>query len=348
MWLLKDLKNNPNGPKVMSIFSGGGGSSMGYKLAGYNVIACNDIDKKMMYHYEKNLNPRFKFLMPAKKLTEIELPEDCFNLDVLDGSPPCSTFSTAGLRSKTWGEKKHFREGQEKQLLSELFFDFIDLAAYLKPKVVIAENVKGILLGKAKGYVKLITNEFKNAGYKVQVFLIDSSLCNVPQKRERVFFCCIRSDIFRKKLKLIPSGNIIKALDALKDLPPQKTKHILSPETYTRWASTKPGESFSKSRKRLTGQENSHFNRVRAHPFKPAPTLTTTNSIFHWSEPRHLTFPEYKRLGTFADDYCATSENMGKYIVGMSVPPKMIEYIATEVREQWLDPIRSEPHSKPT
>ena len=75
-----------------------------------------------------------------------EFPEELYHLDILDGSPPCSTFSMAGQREENWGKNKKFREGQASQILDDLFFEFIDLAAILKPKIVIAENVKPNLL----------------------------------------------------------------------------------------------------------------------------------------------------------------------------------------------------------
>ena len=94
----------------------------------------------------------------------------------------------AGNREKDWGKEKKFREGQTNQVLDNLFFDFIDLAKELKPKIVVAENVKGLLMGNAKKYVGKIYSEFDKAGYYCQHFLLDASKMGVPQKRERVFF----------------------------------------------------------------------------------------------------------------------------------------------------------------
>ena len=126
-----------------------------------------------------------------------DLPDELYNLDILDGSPPCSSFSMAGNREKDWGKEKKFREGQAEQILDNLFFDFIDLAKELQPKVVIAENVKGILLGEAVQYVRRIYDAFRDAGYslKIKPYLLDASKMGVPQKRERVFFVALRNDL---------------------------------------------------------------------------------------------------------------------------------------------------------
>ena len=191
-WWLKDLPSVPqNGLKVFSCFACGGGSSMGYKLAGYEVLGNCEIDPKIAAVYKENLHPMYSFVMDVRdflKLPDSEIPKELFNLDVLDGSPPCSTFSMAGQREDAWGKKKQFAEGQKLQRLDDLFFTFIDLAERLKPKVVIAENVKGLIIGNAKGYVHEIIKKFNDTGYDVQLFLLNAVSMGVPQKRERTFF----------------------------------------------------------------------------------------------------------------------------------------------------------------
>lgn len=88
---------------------------------------------------------------------------------------------------KPWNTEKVFREGQAKQRLDDLFLYFIAIAKRLQPKVVIAENVKGIIIGNAKGWVNQIVKGFDDAGYAVQIFLFNAARMGVPQKRERVF-----------------------------------------------------------------------------------------------------------------------------------------------------------------
>jgi DNA (cytosine-5)-methyltransferase 1 len=195
-WTLKDAVFTKDKGKVFSCFSCGGGSTMGYKLAGFDVLGCNEIDPKMMAAYVENHNPKYSFLEPIQNFKlRNDLPEELYNLDILDGSPPCSSFSISGNREADWGKEKKFREGQAEQILDTLFFDFIDLAKKLQPKVVVAENVKGLLQGDAKSYVLKIYEDFDAAGYMVKHFLLDSSTMGVPQKRERVFFLAIRKDI---------------------------------------------------------------------------------------------------------------------------------------------------------
>ena len=150
-WTLKDTIFTKDKGKLFSCFACGGGSTMGYKLAGFDVLGCNEIDPKMANAYKANHDPKYCFVEPIQtfKLRE-DLPSDLYDLDILDGSPPCSSFSMAGNRGDDWGKEKKFREGQAEQVLDTLFFDFIDLAKKLQPKVVVAENVKGLLLGSAR------------------------------------------------------------------------------------------------------------------------------------------------------------------------------------------------------
>jgi DNA (cytosine-5)-methyltransferase 1 len=340
-WFLKDLHDIPsNGFKVMTTFSCGGGSSMGYKRAGFEVIAANDIDPEMAYHYKLNLSPKHYFLCPIKDLITKDLPEELFNLDIFDGSPPCSSFSMAGNREKDWGKKKHFREGQSSQVLDDLFFDYLNVVDRLKPKVAIAENVKGMTLGKAKGYCKMIMQRFKQIGYKPQLFLLNAADCGVPQKRERVFFVALREDIDKPKLELAPQNRWISAGEATEDLQVLTDDEIrdtaATNEALEFWKRTKPGDSFAAAKKRITGKANG-FGRVRNLEDAPSCTLTSNaGDFYHWSKCRKLTYREWKRLGSFPDDYKAKSDKIGKYMIGMSVPPKMTEVVATAVLNQWL------------
>lgn len=341
-WLLEDLKAVPkNGLKVFSTFACGGGSTMGYKLAGCEVIGANDIDPEMAYHYKLNHNPKYYFLCPIKELLKKNLPSELFNLDILDGSPPCSSFSMAGSREKDWGKEKQFREGQTKQILDDLFFDYLNLVERLKPKVVIAENVKGMIQGNAKWYVKQIFDRLKEIGYRPQLFLINAADCSVPQKRERVFFCALRNDIDKPKLVLIPKHKWINADEATNDLQVLTDDEIRDTKAtgidLEWWHLTKEGDDYGDTIRRLEKGKEKYWNCIKWNKTGLRRTLTATHQQYtHWSECRKLTFREWKRLGSFPDDYQAKTDRIGKYMIGMSVPPKMAYAVAKAVIDQWL------------
>ncbi len=345
-WNLADLKEVPlNGLKVMSTFACGGGSSMGYKRAGYDVVAANDIDPEMAWHYKRNLGPRHYYLCPIRDLLAASLPDELFALDILDGSPPCSTFSTVGSREKAWGKEKHFREGQAKQVLSDLFFDYLDLAQQIKPRAIVAENVKGMIHGNAKGYVKLVFARLKEIGYRPQLFLLNAADCGVPQRRERVFFCAVRDDIRVPPLKLAPRSRWISAGEACADvqnltLDEQKLAFTVSSSLARYWDQTVPGKISGNGK----GQRGVLYG-VRLSAQETSRTLWAGGGkgVMHWSQCRLLTLREWKRLGSFPDDYMVKSDGIGKYMIGMSVPPKMTEYVAREIARQWFGAASSSP-----
>lgn len=126
-WKLTDAVFPKNKGKVFSCFACGGGSTMGYKLAGFDVIGINEIDPRMAELYRKNHNPKYAFIEGIQTFkNRSDLPKELYELDILDGSPPCSSFSMSGNREKI-GKEKKFKEGQAEQVLDTLFFDFIEL-----------------------------------------------------------------------------------------------------------------------------------------------------------------------------------------------------------------------------
>ena len=113
-WTMQnDYPKQKNGLKVFSCFACGGGSTMGYKLAGCDVIGDLELDARMNKVYVKNHHPKYNFLMDIRDFNKKEdLPEELYNLDILDSSPPCSLFSMAGVREEGWGKEKKFQIGR--------------------------------------------------------------------------------------------------------------------------------------------------------------------------------------------------------------------------------------------
>ena len=110
-WTLKDANFTKDKGTVFSCFACGGGSTMGYKLAGFDVIGCNEIDPKIMDAYVTNHNPKYSFLESITTFKDREdLPDELYNLHILDGSPPCSSFSLAGNREKDWEKKRNLEK----------------------------------------------------------------------------------------------------------------------------------------------------------------------------------------------------------------------------------------------
>jgi DNA (cytosine-5)-methyltransferase 1 len=331
-WNLSDLKSiQKRDVKVFSCFSCGGGSTMGYKLSGCDVLGCVEIDQRMIEMYIKNHHPKYPFLMSVTdflKVKDEELPKELFNLDILDGSPPCSSFSISGNREDNWGDKKKFREGQEEQVLDDLFFYFIKIAEKLKPKVVIAENVKGLIQGLAKGYVKEIFSAFKKAGYSTQLFLLNSARMGVPQYRERTFFI---ANNLGKKISLSFNEKEIPLKEAFVGC--KKNGKELTPLQKKLWLKSDEGSSFSKAH-----HKGSFFNSFRLSRVKPCQTITANSGsiMCHYDSPRELSNEEIAVIQTFPMDYDYL-KNKTKYVCGMSVPPFMMNRLSDEVVKQFFN-----------
>jgi DNA (cytosine-5)-methyltransferase 1 len=351
-WNLKDTTFTKDKGKVFSCFACGGGSTMGYKLAGFDVLGCNEIDTKMAEAYKTNHNPKYCFVEPIQtfKLRD-DLPKELYNLDILDGLPPCSSFSMAGARDRDWGKEKKFREGQVEQVLDTLFFDFIDLAKKLQPKIVVAENVKGLLLGDAKEYVLKIYEAFEDAGYYVNHWLLDASTMGVPQKRERVFFLAMRKDIAVPFLESVDMFHLAPKIELnfvenkifFKEFKQINNNEYPVSDFYkTLWDKRQNGDdSFANINGRVRGKENTGFGTNFLYDDNVCGTMTTKKDCYClFEEPRYLSDYETKCVGTFPQDYNFLT-NKPQYLIGMSVPPVMVAQIASKIYEQWLSKINT-------
>jgi DNA (cytosine-5)-methyltransferase 1 len=318
--------------KVFGTFICGGGSTMGYKLAGYNHLGGVEIDLKIADVYQSNHSPRLLYRDDIRAFIErTDLPPELYDLDILDGSPPCSSFSMAGNREEDWGKEKTFREGQALQRLDDLFFDYIRLGEKLRPKVIIAENVSGLVAGNAKAYVHEIAQELQRIGYRVQLFHLNAATMGVPQKRERVFFVCLRNDLQLPKLQLSFTGKPILYGKIASEVADPKGAPLT--EAFARWwRVSKPGHPFSNAHPR-----GSFFNSRRLGMNQVVYTITSAAASRQCcpDTPHEINDAVYSLAGTFPRDYnyCGIEP---KYILGMSVPPVMMANLSYQVYLQWL------------
>jgi DNA (cytosine-5)-methyltransferase 1 len=187
-----------NGYRMVSTFSGCGGSCFGFEMAGYDVLWANEFveaaqEVYRLNHPETHLDTRdIRDVMAEDILAQTGLSVG--ELDVFEGSPPCSAFSTSGRREAGWGKSKAYSDGK-KQVVDDLFFEYARLLEGLQPRVFVAENVSGLVKGTAKGYMHLIVDRLESAGYRVQARLLDAQWLGVPQRRQRVIFQGVRKDL---------------------------------------------------------------------------------------------------------------------------------------------------------
>ena len=338
-WTMAEDYPKENGLKVFSCFACGGGSTMGYKLAGCEVIGCCEIDPKMNEVYVKNHNPKHNFLMDIREFNKIpneELPKELFNLDILDGSPPCTTFSMAGDREKSWGKKKKFREGQAEQTLDDLSFIFIDTVAKLRPKCVIMENVEGLLLGEAWGYVQKIHQRLKDCGYDTRHFLCKGEYMGVPQTRHRVFFISVRNDINFNFNSLDMSFNYEPVIYS--EIKTGVGEELNRNTVIYEWL-CKANESDKRISDTIVrlGEKEKLFNHRICWEHNIMQTVAAGGEILRGKEKTRISVEDILRAQTFPIDYnfnpLERNFKNAVYICGMSVPPIMIKRIVTRLIE---------------
>lgn len=336
-WTFSDYPKEKNGLKVFSCFACGGGSTMGYKLAGCEVIGCCEIDPKMNEVYLKNHHPKYNFCMDIRDFNNIpneELPEELFNLDILDGSPPCTTFSMAGEREESWGKKKKFREGQKEQILDDLSFVFIDTVKKLRPRCVIMENVEGLLLGEAWSYVQKIYKQFDDIGYQLKHWLLKGENMGVPQTRHRVFFVAVRKDInfdleqidMSFNYERVPYG-IIKEGKGESLNKDTQTYKMLCIATHD---DLRIADIFKRC-----GEKERQFGTKIAWEENVLQTLIANLEYFRGIEKERISVEDIIHAQTFPEDYDFISKTFANvsYICGMSVPPIMTKRIVTRLIE---------------
>lgn len=352
-WKFSDYPKEKNGLKVFSCFACGGGSTMGYKLAGCEVLGCCEIDEKMNEIYKLNHNPKHNFMMDIRDFNNLEdIPEELFNLDILDGSPPCTTFSTAGEREKNWGKMKKFREGQKEQTLDDLSFVFIETVNKLKPKTVIMENVEGLLLGEAFEYVRKIYTQFDEVGYRVHHWLLKGENMGVPQTRHRVFFVAIRKDLNINPYYLNMTFNyepipykVIKSKDGDEFSDAAKAGKL-----YNMFMQAKPTDKTLADVDLRNGGKGSYFQMYIIHDEDVMPTIRASRSYsnYRWEDKKKTTMEDVIHGQTFPEDYnfgVKTPDNVA-YVCGMSVPPIMIKRIVERLIEEGVYKYKEEQNGK--
>lgn len=342
---------------VVSLFAGGGGSSTGYRLAGGNILAINEFIPAAQEVYSKNYPTTYIFKEDIRKLTgDIILQQLNIKkgeLDILDGSPPCASFSMAGNREKDWGKEKKYSDSNQRT--DDLFFEFSRILKEIQPKVFICENVKGITMGSSANLLgssqlgmfgdsepDTIFESLSKAGYNVRYKVLNAKDFGVPQSRERTIFIGVRKDI--KKQISYPinrkNNSFVSCGDATKDIinSDNEIKESTHSEgivkNYVKML--KPGENGGKY------APSGYHGLIRLVKQNVSPTICARQGnkgacLIHWEEDRELTISELKRLSSFPDDYYLGEKYTQKTErVGRAVPPLMMKGIAEHVYETIL------------
>jgi DNA (cytosine-5)-methyltransferase 1 len=345
---MEDIESLPwNGYNVVSTFSGAGGSCLGYRMAGFRVLWANEFIPEAQEVYKLNhpnsvLNTDDIRAVSADDILD-SIALRVGEIDILDGSPPCASFSTAGKRDSGWGEVKQY--SSTKQRVDDLFFEYARLLKALQPKVFVAENVSGLVKGVAKGYFKLILQALKDCGYNVKAKVLDASWLGVPQRRQRLIFIGVRNDIGLEPAHPKPLNYQYSVREAI----PSAIRF----ETGAGYGSVHWGDA-KKMQYDCVGTSPSTGNGLATKVVfdtkgqyakedvtnKPCNTITQQSS--HWkivadTETRKLSINELKRIMAFPDDFQLTGTYAQQWErLGRAVPPVMMYHIAKTLEEQIL------------
>lgn len=328
-WMdISDLWDNPKKTSFTSadLFCGAGGMAKGFEMAGFNQICGLDWFKEAGMTYRANFNhPLVEGDITKKEVKDlfIKTVREQLNgkeLTVLSGGFPCQGFSMAGNRIV-------------EDPRNSLYKDMLEIIDILKPKFIVAENVKGLrsmLKGKIEEKILL---DIRKLGYEVNVTVLNAADYFVPQKRERVIFIAnrINSTNFHPA-PILDEGSYITTKEAIGDLVGVeddksfnhvKTKH--KPEMKERLAKVPEGKSlydnYSDSWKKCPWNEASctikeNHGGVNIHPI----------------EPRVITVREMARLQSFPDDFIFYGSKSKQMVqIGNAVPPLLGKAIALSV-----------------
>lgn len=369
-----------NGYTLISTFSGCGGSCLGFEMDGYKVLYANEFIEQARITYAANHETVFLDDRDIRMITGNEIlktiNKKVGEVDVLEGSPPCASFSTAGSREKGWGRSKKYSDTTQRA--DDLFFEYSRVLGEIQPKVFVAENVSGLVKGKAIGYFKHILQDLRLKGYVVETKVLDASWLGVPQARQRLIFVGIREDL-ANKYKLKPAFPKPFAYQyTLREVLPYAVAFESSTgfNGHAMITSNKPIETICASRvtnletithdketnqdirldryaigsewdKLKTGEQSKkYFQLVKPDLNKPIGTIVATAggigaaACTHPTQKRKFTLEELRLLSSFPADFVLTGNFAQRWErIGRSVPPLMMYQIAKTIRKEILERI---------
>jgi DNA (cytosine-5)-methyltransferase 1 len=320
-------------PTVISTFSGPGGSSIGYERAGCDVRVALDcapgkFNSKILQTYTANHPDTTLIPQDARETSAEELLAPAGlergELDILDGSPPCSPFSNAN-NQKAWGDHES----------GTLFDEYIRFVDVVSPRSFVAETVPDLRHGKTTGYFKSLCRSLRSAGrgYNLRTQEIDAAYLGAAHHRKRLIFLGVRDDVGQPP-KIRPTTQPTTVREAWEGLTQseERISTIQRKSEQSDWYnqfSKLPPDAQTRTDEVRTDGKSSGFTQYRLSYRKPSRTPTATRKdLIHPSEDRYLTLPEMKRIIGLPDDY----EVPNWECAIRCLPPVLMETIGENLR----------------
>lgn len=303
--------------KLISLFSGCGGMDLGfcgdfsflnktYGKTKFEIVWANEFNCNAVKTYKKNFNHK----IVEGDIWELidSVPEKC---DVLIGGFPCQDISINGKRAGVDGKR------------SGLYLAMVEAVKRSRPKIFIAENVKGLLMKYNEDSLARVIKDFSELGYNVSYKLYNSANFGVPQTRERVFIIGTLhgNPLFKEPVDILHKNEWLTCRDAIQDLEPFDEDRILNHI----WSKAK--KSPDQGSRRLKEDKPSQTIRAECHG----------NIQFHYKLDRRISMREAARLQSFPDNFIFDSNlRETERQVGNAVPPVLAWHLAQAV-EEYLD-----------
>jgi len=331
-----------NGLTVTSTFSGAGGSCLGFRMAGFRTVWASEFVEAARETYAANfpdvpIDPR-----DVREISgdDVRRAAGLDAFDVLEGSPPCSPYSVAGKRERHWGEVRRYSDREQR--VDDLVDEYVRLLCEIRPRALVFENVAGLAVGKAKGYLLRLFADLDGAGYVAEARLLDAQWLGVPQRRVRTVLVGFRKDLGLAPTFPRPLPYRYGLEEAFEGLPAAPAASVALEGPYAQRDASEGIEGYAIGRewRRLRQGESSdrYFNLVRAKTSEPSPTVTAvgghagTAAVVHPTEPRKYTIAELRRVCGFPDDFVLTGTYSQQWErLGRAVPPPMMAAVAREI-----------------
>ena len=343
---LKEIEQVPyNGYTAVGLFVGAGGSCTGVRAAGVKIVSVNEFIPAAKECYEKNHKGVPVLLEDIRNITGQDLLKlgEVDKVDIVYGSPPCASFSSNGLKENAWGREKKYSDTVQR--VDDLFFEFIRVVDEIKPKVVIAENVKGLTQGESSKMLVKIRKEFRKIGYRIDCKVLDASKFGVPQKRERLIFIGVRKDLGISPTFPLGNGKYMTCREAIEEYMDDLEGDITFYSKGTRLREmvdnylpplAGPKEIKEIQEKYYPSIFESAFRRDKWDV--PSYTVSAQHALMHPILNRWISVREARRLMGFPDDFILDDTPSKNYErLGRAVCPAMMEEVVCHVCTHILD-----------
>lgn len=324
--------------KIISLFSGAGGLDYGFHKAGFQTVAANEFDPKICPTFKVNFPDTLLIEGDIRSVSEFEFPKDIVGII---GGPPCQSWSEAGTRNGIEDER------------GQLFYEYIRILKETQPLFFVAENVSGMLAKRNSAAVKGFLRLFDEAGYDVNLKMLNANDYDVPEDRDRVFYIGFRKDLEIHDFEY-PEPQIHKPTlrEAIWDLQDTAIPALAKNKTNGDECKVANNEYFIGefspiflSRNRVRAWDEPGYTvqasgrQCQLHPQAPKMEKVGHN-LYKFVEGkehlyRRMTVREVARVQSFPDDYkfIYSDVNYGYKMIGNAVPVNLAYHVARQIKK---------------